>query len=63
MNEPRLEDISDYNTLKGQKKTVVWTVVLLGLFFGLSYAIVANEFKNVDDALSVDKTFKQVPMK
>ena len=28
-NEPTLESIDDYNTLKGSKKRVVWSVILI----------------------------------
>ena len=27
-NEPTLNSIEDYNTLKGSKKRIVWTVIL-----------------------------------
>ena len=62
MSEPRLEDIGDYDTLKGEKKKVVWAVVLASLLMGIIYAIAFNTYGTVDDSIAVDKTFKKVPM-
>ena len=63
MSEPRLEDISDYNKLEGEKKSVVISVVIIGLILGTIYAFASRYFQVVDDALPVDKTYKQVPMR
>jgi len=63
MSEPRLEDISDYNTLKGEKKKVVWAVILAGLLMGVIYAVVYNNNKNVDDSIEVKEMSQKIPMK
>ena len=61
MSEPRLEDISDYDTLKGPKKKVVWLVILAGLLMGVIYAVAYNVYDNGDDAIKVEETIKTIP--
>ncbi len=62
MSEPRLEDIEDYNELKGEKKHAVLIVVASALFIGLvtygAYLITDKE-----ESIEIEQTFKQVPMK
>ena len=62
MSEPRLEDIGDYNTLKGEKKKVVWAVILAGLLMAVIYGIAVNVYENNEESIAVDKSFKKVPM-
>jgi len=62
MSEPRLEDIGDYNTLKGEKKKVVWAVVLAGLLMGVIYAFVYNA-NDVDDRIEVQDSIKIMPVR
>ena len=62
MGEPRLEDISDYNALKGEKKKVVWAVVLAGLLMGVIYAFVYNS-NDADDRIQVKDSIKIVPVR
>ncbi|MCK9490916.1 MAG: hypothetical protein M0Q24_02405 [Sulfurimonas sp.] len=62
MSEPRLEDIEDYNGLKGQKKKVVWAVIIVGLLMSVIYGI-AVSYSDKDESLSIDKTYKTVPMR
>ena len=62
MSEPRLEDIEDYDTLKGKKKHAVLIVVLSALFIGLvTYG--AYLISDKEESIEVEQTFKQVPMK
>lgn len=63
MSEPRLEDISDYNTLKGTKKKVVLAVILAGLLMGVIYTVAYNVYNNGDDAIKVEDTINKVPMR
>ena len=63
MSEPRLEDISDYDTLKGQKRKVIYAVIVACLTIGLIYVIAASYYDNSDESLSEDKSYKVVPMK
>jgi len=62
MSEPRLEDIEDYNGLKGQKKKVVIAVVVAGLVMSVIYGVVVN-LSDKNEPSSIDKTYKTVPMR
>jgi len=61
MSEPTLESISDYDTLSGEKKKVIWIVVIVGLMLGVIYSIVSSSYKNVDDAIQTQQTIKVAP--
>ena len=61
MSEPRLEDIGDYNTLKGEKKKVVWAVILAGLLMGIIYSIAYSVYDNKDDAINIKDSITVVP--
>ena len=63
MSEPKLENIEDYDTLKGQKKKVVWSVVLAGLTIGVIYAIAYSYYDNSDKNLAQEKSYQAVPMR
>jgi len=63
MSEPRLEDIGDYNTLKGEKKRIVWAVIIAGLIMGSIYVIASNSFGNVDDQIKIEDPIKNVRIK
>jgi hypothetical protein len=60
--EPTLEDISDYDTLKGDKKKTVWTVIIVGILLGIGYLIAYNTFTDSGDALHVQDPIKTVPL-
>lgn len=62
MSEPTLESIEDYDELKGNKKKIVWTVIITGLIIGTIYSVVYMTDTN-DDAIEVEKNFKSIPMK
>ena len=63
MGEPRLEDMSDYDTLQGKKKKVVLTVIFVGVLMGVVYVGVNYFFGNVKDNLNVSDSVKTVPYK
>ena len=63
MSEPRLEDMDDYDTLKGEKKKVVWAVVLVGLVIGFLYTFAYSKYDNAEDTIKVEQTVKNVPMR
>ncbi|DAB30934.1 MAG TPA: hypothetical protein CFH84_01345 [Sulfurimonas sp. UBA12504] len=63
MSEPRLEDIEDYNTLKGEKKKIVLAVILAGLIMGVIYVVAFKVFDNKEEALPVEKSLNKIPMK
>lgn len=48
--EPKLENIEDYNILAGQKKKIVWAVIIIGIAIGVLFTYF-NETSKVDDAL------------
>ena len=62
MSEPRLEDIGDYNTLKGEKKKVVWAVILAGLLMGVVYSFAYNTYDE-DDRIEVNEQIKAMPVR
>ncbi len=61
MSEPTLNDISDYDTLTGQKKRIVWAVIIAGLLIGAIYYVAAKTYTDKGDALNVSDTIKVVP--
>jgi hypothetical protein len=63
MSEPRLEDIEDYNTLKGEKKKVVLAVILAGLLMGVIYVLAYKVFDNKEENLPVEQSLNKIPMK
>jgi len=63
MSEPKLEDMSDYNTLKGEKKRVVWAVIMAGIFMGIVYVIAYSIYDNKEDTIVKEQSYKQVPMR
>ena len=58
MSEPSLETIEDYNELKGEKKRVVWAVIISGLIVGGIYVGVKSIYSNVDDEIKTEKVGK-----
>ncbi|MEN4045351.1 MULTISPECIES: hypothetical protein [Sulfurimonas] len=62
MSEPRLEDMGDYNTLKGEKKRIVWAVIIAGLLLGAVYMIAYNIFDDKGDVIPVKDEITIVPL-
>ncbi len=60
MSEPRLQDIGDYNTLVGEKRRIVWAVVIAGLIMGTVY-VVARAYFVPDDMLYTNDQITKVP--
>ncbi len=61
MSEPKLEDMSDYQGLQGEKKRTVLLVIISGLLLGVLYVGVNHFFGSVDDNLNVSDSVKTVP--
>jgi len=61
MSEPELRDISDYNTLKGEKKTIVWTVIVVGLLIGVVFLIASKVYDGSTDSIKVNDSITIVP--
>jgi hypothetical protein len=55
MKEPRLEDSTDYNGLRGNKKNVVYAVIFMLLAIGMLYAIVKKQNDYVEDEIPQGK--------
>ncbi|ADN09473.1 hypothetical protein [Sulfurimonas autotrophica] len=62
MSEPKLEDIGDYNTLKGEKKRIVWAVIIAGLLLGVIYMIANKVYNDKGDAIPVKDEITVVPL-
>jgi len=62
-NEPTLNSIEDYDTLKGSKKRIVWTVIIVGLLLGAFFAGVKMYYGEANDAIPVQDTINKVPVK
>ncbi|MCK9374428.1 MAG: hypothetical protein M0P91_14700 [Sulfuricurvum sp.] len=62
-NEPTLESIEDYDTLKGSKKRVVWTVILSGLIIGALFVAAKMYYGDSRDSLPVGESIGKVPLK
>jgi predicted secreted protein len=63
MSEPSLESISDYDTLKGQKRKVVRAVILAGIILGIVYVLVDYKYGSVDDSIVIQDSIKDVPLR
>jgi hypothetical protein len=63
MDEPTLESIEDYDTLKGSKKKVVWGVIIAGLVIAVVYLGLFYSFGKVDDSIKVESSLQKIPLK
>lgn len=61
MSEPSLQEIGDYNTLKGEKKRVVWAVIISGLVIGGLYLGAKFFYGDVSDDLNPSEKVGKVP--
>lgn len=62
-NEPTLSSIEDYDTLKGSKKRVVWTVIISGLIIGAIILAIKIYYGSVEDSIPVNDAIGKVPVK
>lgn len=62
-NEPTLEKIEDYNTLKGQKRRIVWAVILSGLILGGIFWSAKSYYGSPSDTIPVSDAITKVPLK
>lgn len=58
MSEPRLKDISDYDHLVGEKRTIVWAVIIAGLIIGSIYWAAKVVFTPDDSIATTDPITK-----
>ena len=60
MDEPRLEKMSDYKSLSGEKRRIVWAVILAGLIIGTIY-LAARSYFIPNDTIETQETIVNVP--
>ena len=60
MGEPRLEELGDYNTLKGEKRRIFWAVIVAGLIIGTIY-LVARSYFVPNDMIETKDDIVKVP--
>ena len=63
MSEPTLEGIEDYNNLRGEKRKIVYSVVIVGILLFIAYSIAYSVFDNADENIKVEKSINKIPMK
>ena len=56
--EPSLEDIGDYNGLNGEKKRVVWVVLVAGIIFGSIVGAVNYFYGHPSDSIKTENIGK-----
>lgn len=61
MSEPELRDISDYDTLTGEKKRVVWIVIVVGLLIGMAFLVASKVYNASDETIKVQDSITVVP--
>jgi len=61
MSEPELRDIEDYDTLKGEKKKIVWIVIAVGLLIGVAFFVAGKVYNASDESIKVDDSITIVP--
>ncbi len=59
-NEPTLESIGDYDTLKGSKKKIVWGVVIAGILISVVYLVISSNYSHVDDHIKIKDPITKV---
>jgi hypothetical protein len=63
MTEPSLNKIEDYNTLEGEKRRIVWAVIVAGLLLGTIFAVAKSYYGSVDDEIVTMEKIGKVPVK
>ncbi|QOP46000.1 hypothetical protein [Sulfurimonas paralvinellae] len=59
--EPSNETISDYDTLKGEKKKIVWAVIIVGLLIGVGFTVASKVFNAKNETIKVKEEFVTMP--
>ena len=60
--EPSLENIGDYDGLKGEKRRVVWAVIVAGVLFGSIVGAVNYFYGTPSDSIKTENVGK-VPLR
>lgn len=56
--EPSLEQIGDYDGLKGEKKRIVWAVIVAGIIFGTIVGVVNYLYGTPSDSIKTENVGK-----
>lgn len=62
-NEPTLENLEDYDTLKGEKKRTVWIAIFAGLLIGAIVVGAKHYYSNTSETIPTEDTIGKVPPK
>jgi len=60
--EPELRDMDDYNTLAGEKKKIVWTVIVIGLLIGAGFVLASRVYTDKGDVIKTNDPISVVPL-
>lgn len=60
--EPTLKEIGDYDGLKGEKKRIVWAVILAGLILGSIFGGVEYLYGTPSDSIKTQNV-GQIPLR
>jgi len=60
--EPELRDMDDYNTLTGEKKKIVWTVIVIGLLIGAGFVLASRVYIDKGDVIKTNDPINAVPL-
>ena len=63
MSEPTLNQIEDYNGLKGEKRRIVYAVIIAGLIIGGIYTFARAMYNEPTDAIKIDQNIKKIPLR
>lgn len=61
--EPTLQNIGDYDTLKGEKKKIVWAVVISGIVIGSIYMGANFLYGQPSDTIKTTDKIGKIPLK
>jgi len=60
-SEPELRDFEDYDTLSGEKKKIVWLVIVVGILIGTAFYVAGKVYDGSSEAIQVHDEITIVP--
>ncbi len=61
-SEPELRDFDDYDTLSGEKKRVVWGVIIVGILIGCAFFAASKIYTDKGDVIQIHDDITNVPL-
>ena len=61
-SEPQLRDFDDYDTLSGEKKKVVWSVIIIGILIGVAFFVAGKIYTDKGDMIEIHDDIVKVPL-